>query len=69
MAELGSNLSAVWRSLLAAREVLSEGSTLQIGDGNSIGVTTHKWLPCAPAFLHEPNVKMKVCELIDQSSQ
>ena len=67
MAELGSNPSAVWRSLLAAREVLSEGSTWQIRDGSSIGVTTHKWLPNAPAFLHEPNAEMKVCELIDQS--
>uniref|UniRef100_A0A7N2LQW7 Reverse transcriptase zinc-binding domain-containing protein n=1 Tax=Quercus lobata TaxID=97700 RepID=A0A7N2LQW7_QUELO len=36
MAELGSNPSAVWSSLLVAREVLREGSTWQIGDGNSI---------------------------------
>ncbi|XP_075654689.1 uncharacterized protein LOC142624833 [Castanea sativa] len=68
MAELGSNPSVMWRSLLAARDVVREGSTWQIGDGSRIGVTTHKWLPNAPAFLHEPNVEMKVCELIDHSS-
>ena len=67
MVELGSNLSFVWRSLLAARDVVREGSTWQIGDGSRIGVTTYKWLPNAPAFLHEPNAEMKVCELIDQS--
>ena len=69
MAELGSNPSVVWKSLLAAREVIREGSTWQIGDDSRIRVTTHKWLPNAPAFLHEPNVRMKVCELIDHSSR
>ena len=69
MAELGSNPSVVWRSLLDAIEVLRKGSTWQIGDGNSVGVTTHKWLPFAPEFLHEPNAVKKVCELIDQSSR
>ncbi|XP_065620004.1 uncharacterized protein LOC136063482 [Quercus suber] len=69
MEELGSNPSAVWRSLLATREVVREGSTWQIGDGSRIRVTTHKWLPNAPAFLHEPNAEMKVRELIDQSSR
>ena len=69
MAKLGSIPSTVSRSLLAARDVVREGSTWQIGDGSRIGVTTYKWLPNAPAFLHEPNAKMKVCELIDQSSR
>ncbi|XP_075670379.1 putative mitochondrial protein AtMg00310 [Castanea sativa] len=59
MAELGSNSSIVWRSLLAAREVIREGSMWQIGDGRRIGLTTHKWLPNALAFLHEPNKGMK----------
>ena len=68
LVELGSNLSFVWRSLLAARDVVREGSTWQIGDGSRIGVTSHKWLPNALVFLHEPNTEMKVCELIDQSS-
>ena len=68
MVELGSNMSFVWRSLLAARDVVREGSTWQIGDGSRIGVTSHKWLPNALVFLHEPNTEMKVCELIDQSS-
>ena len=65
MAELGSNPSFVWRSLLAVRDLVREGSTWQIGDGSRIRITTHKWLPNAPVFLHEPNTEMKVCELID----
>ena len=39
-AELGSNSTFVW-SLLAARDVVREGSTWQIGDSSRIGVTTH----------------------------
>ena len=53
---------------MAARDVVREGSTWQIGDGSRIGVTSHKWLPNALVFLHEPNTEMEVCELIDQSS-
>uniref|UniRef100_A0A7N2MKP0 Reverse transcriptase zinc-binding domain-containing protein n=1 Tax=Quercus lobata TaxID=97700 RepID=A0A7N2MKP0_QUELO len=58
MAKLGSNSSFVW-SLLAARDVVREGSTWQIGDGSRIRVTRHKWLPNAQVFLHEPNTEMK----------
>ena len=54
---------------MAARDVVREGSTWQIGDGSRIGVTTHKWLPNALVFLHEPNTEMKVCELINKSSR
>ena len=39
MVELGSNPSFMWRSLLATRDVVREGSTWQIGDGSRIGVT------------------------------
>lgn len=69
MAELGSNPSFVCRSLLTARDVLRKGSTWQVGDSSRIGVTTHKWLPNAPVFLHELDEEMKVCDLIDQSSR
>lgn len=65
MAELGSNPSYVWRSLLAARDLIWEGSTWRVGDGKQIGVVSHKWLPNTPTFLHEPVEDMKVCDIIN----
>lgn len=47
-AELGSNPSFVWRSLLNARDVLWEGSNWSIGDGGTAGIKSHKWLPHPP---------------------
>ena len=41
-AEVGSNPSYVWRSLLAARDVIFEGSKWEVGDGSRIEVSTHK---------------------------
>ena len=37
LAVLGLNPSFVWRSLLAARDVIREGSTLRVGYGQNIG--------------------------------
>ena len=69
MAELGSNPSYVWRSLLATRDVTWERSTWQVGDGRMVGVTSHKWLPNTPIFLHEPDGDMEICDLINQSTR
>ena len=69
MAKLGSNPSYIWRSLLAVRDVIWEGSSWRVGDGQQIGVVSHKWLPNTPIFLHEPMGDMKVCDLIDQSTR
>ena len=52
-AELGSNPSYVWRSLLVAREIIYDGSMWGVGVGRTIGVTTHKWLSHKPIFLGE----------------
>ena len=68
MAQLGSNPSYVWWSLLATREVIRKGSTWQVGDGRMFGVTSHKWLPNTPVFLSEPDVELKVCDLINQNT-
>ena len=56
-AELGNNPSYVWRSLLAAREVIKEGSMWKVGDGSSIQVSKHKWLPTGPVFLGTLDIK------------
>ena len=55
-AELGSNPSYIWRSLLAARDFIIEGSKWKVGDGRSIGVVTHKWLSHKPIFLGNSNL-------------
>ena len=69
MAELGSNLSFVWRSLLAARDILYSGSQWRVGDGRDIGVFTHKWLPHTPTPLHEGALGIRVRELINEDSR
>lgn len=52
MAGLGNSPSFVWQSLLAARDNISEGSSLRIGDGRTIGISAHSWLPHSPIFLN-----------------
>ena len=64
-APLGHNPSFVWRSLLSARDVIVVGSKWKIGDGECIGVTTHKWLSHDPIFNGEPDPELKVSDLID----
>ena len=48
--EIGNNPSYVWRSLLAAKEVIKKGSKWQVGDGRYIDVSKHKWLTHKPIF-------------------
>lgn len=56
--ELGPNPSFAWRSLLAARDIIMEGSRWQVDDGRTIEVAKHVWLPHAPIFLQEPTLNM-----------
>ena len=67
-ANLGNNLSYVWRSLLAAREVIREGSIWKVKDGSLIQVSNHKWLPNKPMFPGTPRPQMYVNELIDRAT-
>ena len=69
MAELGSNPSFVWRSLLVARDIIYVGSQWRVGDGRDIGVFTHKQLPHTPTPLHEGALDIRVRELIDEDSR
>ena len=64
-AVLGSNPSYVWRSLLAAREIIREGSIWKVGDGKKIELSTHKWLSHKPIFLGEAWPTVFVRELMD----
>lgn len=69
MAELEHNPSYVWCSLLAARDIIIEGSRWQVGDGQTIGVSTHAWLSHSPVFLHVTSHDLRVSDLIDVDSR
>ena len=68
-AELGNNPSFVWRSLLAARDIIYAGSRWEIGDGRKIRVATHNWLPHSPVFINAPPVNMTVHDLMNEESK
>ena len=63
-AELGHNPSFVWRSLLAARDLIREGSIWRIGNGQSIAVSDKNWLSHPPVFKPGANTNLKVGDLI-----
>ena len=63
-AELGHNPSFVWRSLLAARDLIREGSIWRIGNGQSIAVSDKNWLSHPLVFKPGANTNLKVGDLI-----
>ena len=63
-AELRNNPSYVWRSLLAARDIL-KGAQGKVGDGQSIRVSAHRLLSHKPIFLGEQQHNLMVKDLID----
>lgn len=67
-AEVGSNPSYDWRSLLAARDVIFEGSKWEVGDGNRMEVSTQKWLYHKPHFPGEIQPNLFVKDLIDTAT-
>ena len=67
-AELGSNPSMVWRSLLQARDVIREGTVWEVGDGRSIGIRSYRWLPHPPRFRDGAEQELKVCDLINEAT-
>ena len=67
-AELGHYPSFVWRSLLAARDVIQEVSMWKIGDGQSIKLTNNSWLHHPPLFKPRADTTLKVGDLIHHES-
>ena len=65
-ANLGSNPSFVWRSLLQARDMIMEESVWEVGDGRSISISSHKWLPHPPHFHDGADKDLRVCGLISK---
>lgn len=44
-ASLGSNPSFVWRSILAAKDLIGTGSILKVVNGESINIWEDSWIP------------------------
>ena len=68
-AELGSNPSYVWHSLLSAREFIWVGSVWKIGDGSSVCIQTQKWLPYPSTFHEGVDLTLKVFDFIDPQTK
>ena len=47
-AAVGHNPSFVWRSLLEVRESIRAAIVWKVGDGRSIRIDDHRWLPHPP---------------------
>lgn len=69
IATLGSNPSFVWRSLLATRDILYEGSCWRVRDGRTIGVFTNKCLSHTPVPLNETSQELRVCDVIEEDTR
>ena len=44
-ARVPTNCSYAWRSILQATEVILKGAIWRVGDGASINILEHRWLP------------------------
>ena len=68
-AGLGSNPSFVWRSLLEARKLIRAATVWKVGDGRSIKLDDHRWLPHLPKFKPNANMNLRVSDLFDPSTK
>ena len=68
-AELSSNHSYVWRSLLEVRAVIQEGSRQRVGNGWKIKVANLKWIPNPMVFRGCAPSSMKTRELTDEDTK
>ena len=66
---LGSNPSFVWCSLLEARELIRTATVWKVGDGRSIKLDDHRWLPHPPKFQPNANMDLTVSDLFDPSTK
>lgn len=68
---LGKRPSFIWRSFMAAKDLLSCGLIWRIGDGNSINIWGDRWLPNIGPLNFSPDSGLscdaKMLELIDVS--
>lgn len=43
-AEINSQSSFAWKSIMQARDVIHKGARWRVGDGSSIDIWKHRWL-------------------------
>lgn len=68
-ASLGHNRNYVWRSIMAAKEVVVQGSRVQVGSGRSLSIGKDPWLPdlkdgCVSTNLNEELAAAPVSSLM-----
>ena len=49
-AQLGRRPSYVWRSLLAAKDIVDIGSRWVVGNGESVNIWEDRWIPTSDSF-------------------
>ena len=65
---MGHKPSFVWRSLIAASEVVVRGSRWRVGDGSRILVLSSNWLPHRPIFSGDVDHTLRVADLINRDT-
>ena len=63
--EIGNNPSFVWSRLLETRDLIQAATVWKVGDGKSIKIDDHRWLPHPPQFRPEAENNMRVCDLFN----
>ena len=63
--EIGNNPSFVWSRLLETRDLIRAATVWKVGDGKSIKIDDHRWLPHPPQFRPEAENNMRVCDLFN----
>lgn len=59
-AEIGSNPSYIWRSIIEAQALIRKGIGCRVGNGTTISICSDPWLPVATdAFIHTDNEAIK----------
>ena len=62
--KMGNNPSFVW-SLLETRDLIWAATVWKVGDGESIKIDDHRWLPLPLQLRPEVDKNMRVCDLFN----
>ena len=68
-AAVGHNPSFVWRSLLEVRESIWAAIVWKVGDGRSIRIDDHRWLPHPPQLRPEVDKNLRVSDLFNTATR
>ncbi|XP_023906328.1 uncharacterized mitochondrial protein AtMg00310-like [Quercus suber] len=67
-AKIRNNPSFVWRSLLETRDLIRATTVWKVGDGRSIKIDDHRWLPHPPQLRPDADKNMRVCDLFNPAT-